>query len=131
MKNQNNNIDYTVTFSFSENDLNKFASLSGDYNKIHNDINYCKSKGFNNLVVYGGLIISKISKYIGMNFIYSDVIWSSLEINFISPAFIEEKLIMHINQERYFDDINFYLMNFEINMNIDKIADGNFIIKKI
>lgn len=131
MKNQNNNIDYTVTFSFSENDLNKFASLSGDYNKIHNDISYCKSKGFNNLVVYGGLIISKISKYIGMNFIYSDVIWSSLEINFISPAFIEEKLIMHINQERYFDDINFHLMNFEIKMNIAKIADGNFIIKKI
>lgn len=111
--------------------MNKFASLSGDYNKIHNDISYCKSKGFNNLVVYGGLIISKISKYIGMNFIYSDVIWSSLEINFISPAFIEEKLIMHINQERYFDDINFYLMNFEIKMNIAKIADGNFIIKKI
>jgi len=82
-------LSHVIEFSFSEKDQQTFASLSGDFNPIHLDPQYAKSKGFPGSVVYGGLIISKISQLIGMQFPGQDGLWASLKIAFRNPLYVD------------------------------------------
>ena len=55
-----------VELSIDDAQLRQFAELSGDFNPLHTDDAFARSKGFRGRVVYGALIIAKISELIGM-----------------------------------------------------------------
>jgi len=58
----NVNDNFVITLE----DMSSFSIISGDYNPLHIDNKFAIDKGFEGVVVYGGLIIAKISKLIGM-----------------------------------------------------------------
>lgn len=68
-----------------------FQNISGDLNPLHNDSEFAKSKGFKDKVVYGGLLISQISKMLGMYMPGKDSVWTHIDISFLKPFYIEEK----------------------------------------
>src|SRR4029077_10419374 len=92
------------TFSISAKDMEAFAALSGDENPLHRDLQYAKSHGFKHLVVYGGLIVAKISKTIGMKLPGTGWIWHTLSIQFKNPIYIGDMVDMaaqvdHLNEQ--------------------------------
>ncbi|MBK7024682.1 MAG: (R)-hydratase [Sulfuritalea sp.] len=77
-------------FEFSIGDVEQqgFAELSGDHNPIHLDAEYAKLCGYEGQVVYGGLLIGKISQVIGMMAPGRAGIWTGLKIDFHRPLYI-------------------------------------------
>ena len=79
-------VDFTVTTE----DMQKFAALSGDYNPLHQDQDFARQKGFKGTVVYGALLIAKISCLIGMHLPGRDGVWLSTAMQFNQPLFVGE-----------------------------------------
>jgi 3-hydroxybutyryl-CoA dehydratase len=79
-----------MEFSISAKDMQLFGALSGDYNPLHVDDTFAKSKGFEGVVVYGALIAAKISQLIGMRLPGRDGIWCSFSLQFCAPLYVGE-----------------------------------------
>ena len=80
-------------FSFSMENMQSFAKLSGDYNPIHTDAEFAKSKGFRSPLVYGLLLSSQMSRLIGQELPDKNAILTGIQIDFILPCFPEDKSI--------------------------------------
>lgn len=78
--------DQTIKFVVSERDLEMFAELSGDRNPLHTDSVFAKTKGFRDKVVYGALLIAKLSQLIGMHLPGRDTIFTGLDVTFRAPV---------------------------------------------
>ena len=56
----------TFQIQITEKMVDDFANFSGDYNPLHMDQNFAKSKNFKNRVCHGMLLSSFFSRLIGM-----------------------------------------------------------------
>lgn len=77
-------------FSVTAEQMQRFAELSGDYNPIHTDDAFAQSKGFAGRVVYGALLVAKLSQLIGMRLPGRDGVWASLSLDFRSPLYVDQ-----------------------------------------
>jgi acyl dehydratase len=77
-----------LSFMISDHDMESFAAISGDRNPLHCDDAFARSKGFPGRVVYGALLVAKISQLIGMELPGRDAVWTGLDIQFIAPLSI-------------------------------------------
>lgn len=79
-----------LPFTITDGDMAAFAAISGDHNPLHCDAAFAQSKGFSGRVVYGALLVAKISKLIGMELPGRDAIWSDLNIQFAAPLMVSQ-----------------------------------------
>ncbi len=77
-----------VTFSVSPEQMRAFAELSGDFNPLHVNDAFARSKGYEGCVVYGALLVAKISQLIGMRLPGRDAVWASLSFDFKRPLYV-------------------------------------------
>ncbi len=71
-------------------DMRAFAALSGDFNPLHTEDDFARAKGFQGRVVYGALLIAKISELIGMRLPGRNSVWASLSLEFLKPLYVGE-----------------------------------------
>ena len=81
-----------VELSIDDAQLRKFAELSGDFNPLHTDDAFARRKGFQGRVVYGGLLVAKISELIGMRLPGKNSIWASLSLEFLQPLYLDQSV---------------------------------------
>ena len=79
----------TVDFSIDDRQMQQFAELSGDFNPLHTDEAFARAKGFEGKVVYGALLVAKISQLIGMHLPGRDSVWASIALDFRKPLYVE------------------------------------------
>ena len=72
--------------------VNDFAKISGDYSPIHMDEEYAKSTTFEKKVVHGMLLASFLSRVDGMYLPGKHALYISQSLNFVHPCFIGEKI---------------------------------------
>lgn len=77
-----------VDFVVSAEDMRAFALLSGDYNPLHVDADFARRKGFDGAVVYGALLVAKVSQLIGMRLPGRDGVWTGLALQFRRPLYV-------------------------------------------
>ena len=53
-------------FSVSADEMRSFAALSGDTSLVHNDRDFARARGFDDVIVYGGLMLAHLSQVLGM-----------------------------------------------------------------
>jgi acyl dehydratase len=70
--------------------MQRFAELSGDFNPLHTDDAFARRKGFEARVVYGALLIAKISELIGMRMPGKNSVWASLSVDFLKPLYVDQ-----------------------------------------
>jgi|AraplaMF_Col_mMF_1032025.scaffolds.fasta_scaffold00014_93 3-hydroxybutyryl-CoA dehydratase len=75
-------------FSVSDADMARFAELSGDFNPLHIDDAFAREKKFEGKVVYGALIIAKVSRLIGMELPGQDSVWTNVNFQFNRPLYV-------------------------------------------
>lgn len=80
----------SVSFVVTPTDMQTFAALSEDRNPLHTNADYAQSKGFARPVVYGALIVAKISRLIGMQLPGRDSVWTSINMQFHTPLLVNE-----------------------------------------
>ncbi len=76
----------------SEDDIYKFADVSGDYNPIHIDSDFAEKSRFHGRITHGMLLVSYISAVLGNEFPGVGTIYLSQTINFLKPVFVGTKI---------------------------------------
>lgn len=84
--------DYSFQREITEEMLESFAALSGDYNPVHMDEAFCREHGLETRVAHGMLVLSLVSTLIGMYLPGKGAVWLSQSFDFISPARIGDTL---------------------------------------
>lgn len=79
-----------VDFTISAQQMQQFAELSGDFNPLHTDAAFARSKGFEGAVVYGALMVAKVSQLIGMQLPGRNSVWASVALDFRKPLYVDQ-----------------------------------------
>ena len=77
-----------VDFSVTPQQMLQFAEISGDFNPLHTDDAFARAKGFDGAVVYGALMIAKVSQLIGMRLPGRNSVWASVSLDFRKPLYV-------------------------------------------
>ena len=83
---------YCVKLIITEELLQKFGALSGDYNPLHVDEIFAKKRGFKDKVAYGNILGLLISQLVGMHLWSDDVMLISQKINFKKPVYVGDTI---------------------------------------
>jgi len=84
-------IKYTHEYKFTQDDVNKFAEITGDINPIHLDENYANKTIFKKRIMHGFLSASVFSKVFGTLFPGEGCIYLEQNIKFLKPMFCNAK----------------------------------------
>jgi 3-hydroxybutyryl-CoA dehydratase len=91
---------FSVSRTFSEQDMMRFADISRDYNPVHFDERYAKTKNFDGRICHGLLISSLITEIGGQ------IGWlaSAMNFKFKKPVYFDETVkcdftITHIDEK--------------------------------
>lgn len=80
--------------TLTQDDVNTFAELTGDFNPLHVDAAYAEKTLFRKPVVHGMLSASFISTMIGTLLPGSGALWTSQTLEFLMPAFVGDILLV-------------------------------------
>jgi acyl dehydratase len=110
---------HSLEFTITDKMMRDFAYMSGDTNQIHTDHAYANSKGFDGVLVYGGLIVAQVSRMIGMHMPGENALWNGLKINFMNPLMVEQKAeinanVSHVSKATSSIEINFIVISGDI-----------------
>ena len=75
------------TKTITDEDIQAFAKMSGDYNPIHVNDEYAKSTRFGQRIAHGMISASLISAVLGMHLPGTGTIYASQEVKFLKPVF--------------------------------------------
>ena len=82
------------SFTITSKDILNFQKLSRDFNPIHTDEKYAKKHNFKTKVVYGGILLSKLSYLIGEKFTIKESLWVYLKTLFLKPVYCNDKVLL-------------------------------------
>lgn len=82
----------SFTKTWTETDVDTFATLSGDENPLHTDEIYAKSTQFGQRVVHGMLVASSFSTLVGMYIPGKHCLYLKQSVTFKTPIFIGDEL---------------------------------------
>lgn len=74
--------------------VHQFANISGDFNSLHMDNEFAKTTKFGKRVCHGMLLGSFFSRLVGMYIPGLHALYLSQSLKFISPCFIDDKIIV-------------------------------------
>jgi acyl dehydratase len=77
------------TFSFSQDQVNRFIELTGDNNPIHHDVDYAAGTVFKKPIIHGFLSSSIFSKVLGIKMPGYGTIYLKQEMNFRKPMYVD------------------------------------------
>jgi 3-hydroxybutyryl-CoA dehydratase len=110
--------------------LDAFINLSGDNSSIHSSKDDAIKKGFNNRVIHGAMIVSKISKLIGTVLPGDSALLLSLEFDFQKPLYPEQlfEITSKVSEKHY--SVNCISIKFKVSLKDDstKIAKGSALV---
>lgn len=78
---------FKTTFSYSQEDVNRFAEISGDKNPIHLDKEFAAKSIFKRRIIHGYLGTSIFSKVFAMDFPGEGTIYLKQDLKFMKPMF--------------------------------------------
>ena len=103
--------------SITEDMVDSFCKITGDINPLHNDLEYAKSKGYKEKIVYGMLTASFLSTLAGVYIPGKYSLIHSVEILFKKPVLISSNpltikgKVIEINEEFKQFTIKFEILN--------------------
>jgi 3-hydroxybutyryl-CoA dehydratase len=105
-------------------DMRRFALLSGDVSPLHTDPAFARSKGYDDIIVYGGLLISYISRLVGMHMPGRDSVEAGLEVKFTNPLFVNENATLSGVVKHKHDSVRLLEIAFHIATPAKTVARG-------
>ena len=115
----------TFEIKITEKMVDDFANFSGDYNPLHMDQNFAKSKNFKNRVCHGMLLSSFFSRLIGMYLPGKNSLYFSQTINFQLPCYVNQKITVSGEVKEIIPSIKTIVLETKIfNDSEDCLIDG-------
>ena len=85
-----------MTRPFFQDDVKRFAALTGDFNRIHLDAAYAADTRYGRPVVHGVLTASLISTLMGMELPGEGTVLLEERLRFLQPVFYGEKIKIQV-----------------------------------
>ena len=82
---------YTHNFKFSQDEVNRFAEVTGDKNPVHTDADYAAKTMFKRPIMHGMLSASLFSKVFGTLFPGEGTIYLKQSLSFLKPMYVDVK----------------------------------------
>lgn len=82
---------YTHEFSFSQDEVNRFAEVTGDKNPVHLNADYAAKTMFKKPIMHGMLSASLFSKVFGTLFPGEGTIYLKQSLGFMKPMYVDTK----------------------------------------
>jgi acyl dehydratase len=82
---------FTHEFQFSQEEVNRFAEVTGDKNPVHTDPDYAARSMFRRPVMHGMLGAALFSKVFGTLFPGEGTIYLKQSLNFLKPMYVDTK----------------------------------------
>jgi len=79
---------YTHEFQFSQDEVNRFAEVTGDKNPVHTDADYAAKTMFKRPIMHGMLGAALFSKVFGTLFPGEGTIYLKQTLNFLKPMYV-------------------------------------------
>jgi acyl dehydratase len=79
---------YEIEFSFTQEQVNEFCKISGDFNPLHWDEVFAASTPFQKPIIHGALIASIFSRVMGMEFPGSGSVYLKQVSEFKRPLYV-------------------------------------------
>jgi acyl dehydratase len=100
------NEEYRYSFSFTQEDVIKFAEVTGDNNPIHLDADYAAKTPFSQPIMHGFLAGSIFSKVFGTMFPGEGSIYMKQSMEFRRPMFVNKEYeavftVTEVNREKH------------------------------
>ncbi len=114
----------SIDFSISAEEIKIFGLLSGDKNPIHFDGAFARECGYEREVVFGGLLVAKISQLIGNYFPGPGGVWHSLSIKFLAPLYIGEPARLTCYVSYYNPSLGVLRLDLKVSSDNRSIAKG-------
>jgi len=94
-----------MVHTITEDDIQKFGDLSGDYNPLHFNEEWAKTTMFGSRIAHGILTASYISAVIGMHLPGPGTIYMSQSMRFMAPVRIGDTItarveVVQLNDEK-------------------------------
>ena len=105
--------------------MQSFVEISGDVNPMHTDVNFATSRGFDGVLVYGGILIAQISRMVGMHLPGRDALWSSLNIHFARPLLVGQTAELEARVEHISEATSSIELKFKIISKGKTLAKGS------
>ncbi len=116
---------YREKFIVTNDVVNKFAEFSEDFNPIHVDQNYAKSRGYSRQVSHGVIQLSYLSKMIGMDFPGPGAIWMNQTVNWLLPVLVGDIIEIVLTIKDRSSSAKILTLSVEIfNQNNKKVMEG-------
>jgi acyl dehydratase len=80
------------TKTVTEEDVMKFAEVTGDFNPIHVNPEYAKTQMFGKQVAHGALSSGLISAVLGTKLFGPGILYGGQTVKFVKPVFFGDKL---------------------------------------
>ena len=80
---------YTHDFSFTQEEVNRFAEVTGDKNPVHINAEYAASTMFKRPIMHGMLGASLFSKVFGVLFPGEGTIYLKQSLSFMRPMYVD------------------------------------------
>lgn len=87
-------LKYSFSIKITEEMIDQFALISGDYNPIHTDSNFAQKTKFKQKICHGMLLASFLSQLTGMHLPGEKCLYLSQTLNFLNPCFIDDTILI-------------------------------------
>ena len=83
-------LEKQFTVTITESMIDEFAKISGDYNPLHMDEKFARSRDFKNRVCHGMLLGSLFSRLVGMYIPGKYSLYFSQTLDFVNPSIMND-----------------------------------------
>lgn len=97
---------YTHDFRFSQEEVARFAEVTGDKNPVHLDAAYAAKTFFKKPIMHGMLSASLFSKVFGTLFPGEGTIYLKQSLNFLKPMYVDTDYVAEFTVKEVVGDKN-------------------------
>ncbi len=80
-------LEKSFRHTITEEQIDSFAALSGDYSPLHMSTDFAQDRGFKRRVVHGTYLSALVSRLVGMTLPGREAVLHSTQLNFRKPAY--------------------------------------------
>ena len=114
-----------LTHQLTQEDVDAFAALTGDFNPLHVDPDFARQTLFGKPVVYGMLSASFVSTMIGMLLPGQGALWTGQTLEFVHPAYVGDTLRVVARVEQKSESTRMMVLSVVVtNQNDQKLIVG-------
>lgn len=115
--------------SWSEEDIDLFAKLSGNYNPLHTDDSFAQDKGFSSKLIYGMHVAVVCSTFVGMYMPGLRCLCLRQLLDFKKPIYVGDTTVITGRVERKIESTRMLEIALSVTKDGEEVVSGTMLVQ--